>query len=264
MKLSALLGSCNQSSPFVYTACDCHYFDDFAQSMIISVLRNTDLGVHVHIFNPNSTQISWCESMSRVSVTYEHIGAEEFALAADFWNRTLTSDIERKQLERTLNAMKKGNDQSMLERMQKTYFACARFIRLAEISSQQTIFAMDVDAVARLPIPVLPPQHDFYIHYIPGSRARHLAGGIWLNATAGAQQFLGHYSRELQQWIERDYLYWGLDQDVLDSVVPLYNRGQLPKSYIDWDMHANSCVWTAKGTRKESVAFVNEKKKYSV
>jgi hypothetical protein len=69
-------------------------------------------------------------------------------------------------------------------------------------------------------------------------------------------------TRVSKYYFERDYVYWGLDQDILDQIVPQYNHGQLPMSMIDWNMAPDSVVWTAKGTRKEDVKFLDEKKKY--
>ena len=164
--------------------------------------------------------------------------------------------------QRTLTAMTKGKDRSIQERMMKTYFACARFVRLAELFSNQQIIAIDVDAVVRSNFPPLLQDKDFYIHYISGKKARYLAGGLVLHPTASSQKFLEQYAHRLKEYFERDYVYWGLDQDLLDHIVPQYNHGQLPMSMIDWNMAPDSVVWTAKGTRKDDEKFLIEKKKY--
>ena len=82
-----------------------------------------------------------------------------------------------------------------------------------------------------------------------------------MNVTGG--NFLTEYSNTLIDYIRSDHLYWSLDQDVLESIVPKYRWEQLPMSLIDWNMSDSSCIWTAKGTRKDLDAFVKEKKKYS-
>jgi hypothetical protein len=51
--------------------------------------------------------------------------------------------------------MGKGRDANVLERMQKTYYACARFIRLAQLFHSTTALCVDVDAVVRKSIPNL-------------------------------------------------------------------------------------------------------------
>jgi hypothetical protein len=159
--------------------------------------------------------------------------------------------------------MKKGNDQSVAERLRKTYYACVRFIRLQEIFTESTtVFAADVDAIIRSNIPMLSTDQDFYIHQITGAKARFLAGGLWLNPVAGSSEFLQDYANRLRISIAQDYIYWGLDQDVLDPIVPKYCFGNLPMNYIDWNMKQDSYVWTAKGKRKDLEVFKAEKIKY--
>jgi hypothetical protein len=263
MIIPSLHGTCTQKNFFVYAACDQKYFDEFGREFVRSVQQNTGLGVHMHVFNPSEPQIEFCNAASNVSMTYEHVPLDLFQSAADKWHCTPTAEPLTSQYNRTLTAIAKGRDASVLERMQKTYYACARFIRLAQLFGSTTALCVDVDAVVRKSIPDLDTAHDFYIHRITGKKARFLAGGLYLNPTVATGQFLREYADQLESYITRDYLYWGLDQDLLDPVVPKYNCGQLPISYIDWNMQDSSCIWTAKGTRKELAAFVNEKQKYS-
>jgi hypothetical protein len=196
-------------------------------------------------------------------MTYEDVPLDLFRPAAMKWASVPVSEPLKSQYERTLTAMGKGKDANILERMQKTYYACTRFIRLAQLFQSTPALCADVDAVVRKPIPNLGNTNDFYIHRITGRKARFLAGGLFLNPTDQTRQFLQQYADQLTSYMAQDYLYWGLDQDLLDPIVPQYNFGQLPISYIDWDMRDNSYIWTAKGTRKELATFVNEKKKYS-
>jgi hypothetical protein len=160
--------------------------------------------------------------------------------------------------------MKKGADVNVQQRLQRTYFACARFIRLAQlIKRTDAVFAMDIDAVVRCPLPDLENLKDFYIHHIDGKKARYLAGGLYFPRTNSGYEFLQQYANTLKQHIMQDDFYWGIDQDVLDAIVPRYRWGQLPENYIDWEMRDGSYVWTAKGTRKNLAVFINEQKKYT-
>lgn len=258
-------GSCTQQDYFIYTACDTNYFEQFGRQLISSIQANGNLGVHLHLFNPTNEQIDYCLSGPKVSVTYEYINAGAFDCAAQRWNTIPISESEKSYYDRTVNAMGKGQDRSITERMQKTYFACARFIRLAEIfKSTVPVLCIDVDAVVRQLPPVLPKDKDFYLHKITGKKARILAGGMFLHPTVSTQSFLNEYADILRKKLEQDYVYWGLDQDLLDPIVPKYNHGQLPIEYIDWNMLPRSYIWTAKGTRKNDTVFVNEKQKYTV
>jgi hypothetical protein len=262
MILPPVHGKSSHSSAFIYTACDADYFDQFGAVLINSVRANTSMGLHVHLFNARQDQIDFCTQRD-ITTTHESIAAESFDSVAARWATEPRVPVELDRYRRTQTAMTKGRDSSVQQRMQKTYYACARFIRLFELfDATVPVFAMDVDAVVRSsPVP-LSADHDFYIHKITGRKARVLAGGIYLNPTPAAQRFIGDYASALKQEIANDYLYWGLDQDLLDSIVPRYNHAQLPISYIDWHMGINSAVWTAKGTRKESLEFVNESARY--
>jgi hypothetical protein len=259
MNLPTFYGSLEQNSFYIYTACDEHYFDEFAEPLINSIQANTDLGIHIHIFNPRQDQIDYCNAQPRVSVSYERISVDRFALAA---HRLELLPPTYPEHARTLTAMSKGNDKKIQERMQKTYFACARFARLAHMFNGVPVLAIDIDALVRKPIPQLDSTYDLYIHRIIKKDPRFLAGGLYINSSGG--NFLTEYSNALIDYIRSDHLYWSLDQDVLESIVPKYRWEQLPMSLIDWNMNASSCIWTAKGTRKELDVFIAEKKKYTV
>jgi hypothetical protein len=264
MILPTMTGSAPGVPFAIYTACDTAYFDEFAPALIRSIQANSPDHLHLHIFNPRTDQLDFCADQIGVSVSYEHVTAEQFDSAAAKWTSTGLDTLARSQLERTQNAMRKGHDRDLHHRMQKTYYACARFIRLAELGFEGAVMSMDVDAVVRNHIPRLGTQHDFYLHKITGAKARILAGGMYLNSQGRSWEFLNQYAQLLRVSLEQDHIYWGLDQDILDRVVPRYNTGNLPISMIDWDMRPDSCIWTAKGTRKDLPKFIAEKQRYSV
>ena len=255
MKLPQVHGQNTQTSFYIYAACDTEYFKQFAPSLINSVLSNTNQGLHLHLFNPTQDQINLCQQ-PRVSATWEFVDAGAVQpFVSNFTN--LTDNQQR----RTRTAMTKGNDKDLADRLLKTYYACARFIRLGEQFHEQA-FAIDVDAVVRKPIPQLLSNVDFYLHRIFGKKARCLAGGLYLNTTA--KRFLDEYAAALKDKITNNCLYWGVDQDLLDTIVTLHSHGQLPLELIDWEMTSAGIIWTAKGTRKDLEIFINEQKKYIV
>lgn len=263
MILPKMHGAAPVADFFIFSACDQSYFDQFARELINSTRANSPDPLHLHIFNPRQDQLDYCANQVGVTVTYEYVTPDQFNTAAAQWE-TVTDPVRRAQLERTRNAMKKGQDLDLHHRMQKTYYACARFIRLAELAGSASFMSMDVDAVVRGTIPRLSQQHDFYLHKITGAKARILAGGMYVNAQGRSSEFLNQYAQALRSSLENDYIYWGLDQDVLDQIVPRYASGNLPISMIDWDMRPDSVIWTAKGTRKDLPQFIAEKRRYSV
>lgn len=263
MLMPPLHGKLDQSNFFIYAACDHDYFNDFGPALINSVLQNTQFGVHLHLYNPTAEQIAYCNNRDRVSVTHEYAPIELFDVCAKQW-ATASADPElADRRRRILTAMTKGKDTSIQQRIQRTYFASARFIRLQQlIQPTAQALAIDVDAVVRKNLPALDAARDFYIHYISGRKARYLAGGLYLTGNARGHDFLKEYATILKTNIETDNLYWGIDQDVLLDLVPKYQWGNLPSEYIDWQMQESGYIWTAKGTRKDLEIFVNEKQKY--
>jgi hypothetical protein len=263
MILPLAYGNAPAHNTFIYTACDAGYFDEFAKVLVNSARAHTAIPVHLHIFNPRPDQLCWVEAQPNLSATFEHVDIHSFSTAASRLSAITDNPVLEDQLRRTQNAMTKGADRNILERMQKTYFACVRFIRLQQmITSTATVMAIDVDAVIRRQLTMLPNTCDYYIHRVTGKRARFLAGGIQLNPTPGARNFINEYSQQLQQMIESDCVYWGLDQDLLEHTASRYHWQPLPSELIDWNMLDHSVIWTAKGTRKSLAAFVNESARY--
>jgi len=260
MMLPELHGKLDVKNFFIYAACDQDYFDQFAKSLVNSIKANSVDSIHLHIFNPRQDQLDFCKEKS-VSVSYEYVDASLFKNSAEKWSSNNLTPIELEQLRRTHSAMSKSDDKSLQERMQKTYYACARFIRLSQLVKTQNFLAIDVDAIVRKTLEPL-NGNNLFLHRVSGAKARFLAGAIY--GSADSYKFLQEYSQLILDFLLKDYLYWGLDQDILEIVVPKYSWGQMPLSYIDWEMRPGSHIWTAKGTRKELAIFVNEQKKYSV
>jgi hypothetical protein len=258
MIITPLQGKFNQNEFFIYSAADEKYFDEFGKSLINSINANSNTPIHFHIFNPRPDQLEFCKNKN-VSVTYEYVSIDMFKTAAKKLEELAVDQFGQDRKHRTLTAMAKGGDVSVLERMLKTYYACARFIRLAEsVKSSQKLFAIDVDAIVRSPIKLLPDDADIYIH----KNKQFLAGGLYLNGTDASYKFLKEYKDLLMVSIQHDIIYWSLDQDILDNIVPSYLYKELPRSYIDWNMLPTSIIWTAKGKRKDLEVFKQEKLKY--
>jgi hypothetical protein len=248
----------------VYAACDGVYFEQFAGTLARSVIAHTDLDIHFHVFDPDPEHLDWCAANPRITYSHETVLAEWFEPAAKYWQSPSLDPVQQTHLDRTHNAMNKGHDRDLQHRLQKTYYACVRFVRLAELFDPTVhMFAMDVDAIVRFPLISPGLQHGFYIHRIHGRRARYLAGGIWLNPCTANQAFLEAYNQAIRDYFDRDYIYWGIDQDVLERVVPAHDHGELPISYIDWNMQPDSAVWTAKGARKDNREFLAVKALYA-
>lgn len=255
-----LQGKLSQDGFFLFAAADPVYFDTHARPLIRSARTNTpDQGVHIHIYNPRQDQIDFCNQPG-VSCTYEYTDSIDWNAITQYWQTRSSFENERQR-----QMYKKGQTLGGAELQQlikQTYYACARFVRLAEILPiGQRCLAIDVDGLVRKPFANQLGGADFYLYEKPKD-GTHLAGAMLFNGLQGSTNFLQHYARELQTSIEANDLYWFLDQFVLDRLVPLYRKGLLPMSYIDWAMRPESSIWSAKGKRKELDIFRQEQAKY--
>lgn len=261
MKLPTRQETLNQKDFFIYAAADSVYFDIHARPLINSVLKNMpELGIHIHIYDPTPDQIAFCQQPG-VSCTYEHLNPVDFNKITDRWLRRTDFDNDRQR-----QMFKKGQTlgaQELNKLVKQTYYACVRFIRLAEILPQgQRCLALDVDGLVRGKFDYNLGTADFYLYEKPKD-GTHLAGAILFNGQAGTQDFLQNYADHLTSAINQDDVYWFLDQLILDRLVPRYNKGLLPMSYIDWAMRPDSAIWSAKGKRKELDIFKQEQQRYA-
>jgi hypothetical protein len=261
MNLPTLQGTCSQTGFFVYVAADQVYFDTHARALINSVLANTsDIGVHVHVYDPRSDQVDFCQQRPRVSMTWETPNPVEFEQAAKQWTTRNTFDNDRQR--QMWKKGQTGGHAELVKLVRQTYFACMRFARLAEILAPgQRCLEIDVDGLVRAPFNYELGPADFYLYEKPKD-GTHLAGAILFNGQPGSHRFLQQYGQAMREAIQHNDIYWFLDQVVLDQLVPNYNKGLLPMSYIDWAMRPESAIWSAKGKRKELTVFKQEQDRY--
>lgn len=261
MKLPPLLGNLDQEHFFIYAAADSVYFDLHAKPLINSIITNTpNFGVHIHIYDPRPDQIEFCRSQPGVTCTHETLDDNGFQHVADYW-LTRSDQLNERQQQMYKKGQKLGREE-LLKLVRQTYYACSRFIRLAELLRPgQRCLSIDVDGLVRGKFSSDLGNQDFYLYEKPKD-GTHLAGALLFNGRAGTHEFLQEYATRLKTSINEDDLYWFLDQFILDQLVPKYHKGLLPMSYIDWAMRDDSAIWSAKGKRKELEIFKNEQRKY--
>ena len=268
MNIPPIQGKRKQSGFFIYAAADAGYFDKHGIPLINSVLRNTEHGIHLHLYNPRQDQIDCCNNTPRVSVTWETLEPSAMQSAIDFWKSDSLPDRYQRRKEKMLGLKQyaqTGNDLEQLTSwLWKTYYACMRFVRLSQIIGEPVKFlAIDVDGLVRAPfLTELPDSSKCDFHLYEKEKGGYLAGALLFNNTMPSLQFIHHLAQSIRTEIEKDNIYWFLDQYTMELVVPNYNSGLLPKSYIDWHMNADSAIWSAKGKRKELAVFKQEQQKY--
>ena len=264
MIIPSLSGKLDQNNFFVYAAADSGYFDKFGRQLVNSVKQNTNYGVHLHLYNPTPGQLDFCHQTDRVSVTWETFAPEQFESAIQHWSRTNLPEPQNSRKNKMLGLKQFTDNTNLPMWIYKTYYACMRFVRLAEFVTEPCRFLeIDIDGIVRAPFQLEfadDATKDFYLYQ--KEKGGHLAGAILYTPKATAVQFIKELAQVIRHEIEQDNIYWFLDQHSLDSVIAKYNKGLLPISYVDWRMQSDSAIWSAKGKRKELEIFKQELRKY--
>lgn len=273
MILPSIQGNFHQTGFFIYAAADTRYFDLYGRALINSVLRNTDHGIHIHLYDPLPQHIEFCKQ-PRVSITWESLDTNQFDLAFDLWKQHDLPEPWHGRKIKMLGTKSVTDNQGLEFWIKKTYYACMRFVRLAEFLDQPRRFLeIDIDGLVRSPFAVEfanDEEIDVYLYEkIKIDRATgqaqskgHLAGSILFTPKPSCLRFLQDLALEIRHAIESNSLYWFLDQDALDKVIVNYRKGLLSQDYVDWHMRPHSAIWTAKGRRKELDIFQQELAKY--
>lgn len=262
MILPPLQGSLQQNGFFIYVAADSSYFDRFGPGLINSVCRNTDFGVHLHLYNPTQEQIDFCQANSRVSVSWENFDMSQFNEAINFWSRNDLPEPQASRKKKMLGMKQIDDNQDVPKWVVKTYYACMRFVRLAElVKDPKSFLEIDIDGIVRAPFQTaFNDNKDFYLY--EKEKGGHLAGAILFTGSPNGMRFIEELGSIIKQEIENNNTYWFLDQHSIDRIIGNYNKGLLPISYVDWRMQDGSAIWSAKGKRKELEIFKRELGKY--
>jgi hypothetical protein len=244
---------------FLYTAADLNYFEIHGKPLISSVLTNTVYSIHIHIINPTDAQLMWCSKRDRLSVSYEYIDCKIFKTIAQEWFHK--SEFNNQREKQMYDKGQLYGVDTMADIIEKTYYACCRFIRLPELKPENTkCLILDVDGIVRSDFRIDLDDCDLYVYQ--KKSGEHLAGAILLNPSS--DRFLKEFQKSLSKEIKKNNIYWFLDQIILDQIIGKYKKGLLPMSYIDWEMNPDSSIWSAKGKRKELTSFTSEQIKYNL
>lgn len=264
MNLPAIQGTLEQKDFFFYVAADSVYFQRFGIALVNSIERNTGYGIHVHLYDPTPNDLDFCSKHTRVSYTWENLLPDQFDSTLAFWSR---SDLPEPYLSRRnkMLGLKQFTDSADLSKwLRKTYFACMRFVRMAEfITEPRRFLEIDIDGLVRKDFLTKfydDEQFDFYLY--EKKKGGHLAGAILYTDKNATAEFIKSMAGSIRAEIEKDNIYWFLDQHILDQTISGYRRGLLPISYIDWHMQPDSAIWSAKGKRKELEVFQREQQRY--
>lgn len=260
MLVPSRLGNTPTHNQYIFTAGDSKYFELHGKPLITSILTNTDYHIHVHIYNPTKDQLEWVIH-PRITCSYEKISEFIFDDIADEWMEK-DNFLNHREKQMYDKGLIHGRE-IIKDIMVKTYYACARFIRLNEIFKKgHRCLAIDMDGIVRKKFPITFDNevNDIFLFKKPSNE--YLAGAILF--TERSKKILSEFSSSIHNDILADNMYWFLDQIHLDKCIKDKNPGELPMSYIDWEMTDDSYIWSAKGKRKYNIMFTTEQKKYTL
>jgi hypothetical protein len=235
----------------IFFACDAQFMERFGYSLIFSCYETArECGVHVHLYEPSAAILRHLAALKehfsdlKLSYTYE----EEI----DFG--------------------------SLPER--GMYYAAFRFVAARKImeESQSLLVCLDADSLIKNSMQQViasARQHDVGLYFRLKKRQVHKKIAAFcfifnytkkslafLNFVSGLSiKFLQHYPSirpDLHFYFDQSGLYFSYLWTKLRERVSFYTVG---KRVVDYEFSAATCIWTAKGKRKEDEVFLQESRR---
>jgi len=264
MLMSPLLGNLPETDKVFYIAADENYFNDYGKPLISSIRKHFTEHIHFHLYNPSEDTLNFCATNS-VSYSYEYFNHQSIDNAFQIY-KNLNEDEELNR--RRSKMIKLGeNVEKIRSELVRTYYACARFIRLDQLLSKPTYVVMlDTDSLVRRKFSLPQEQYDIHIfektHKKHVDYVQHLASTVFYTGTVASRRLIKDHARLILEEFEKDTLYWFLDQETLDIVIQKYRKKSLPQEFVDFDLQEFSYIWCAKGPRKNLAVWRNEISKF--
>lgn len=149
----------------------------------------------------------------------------------------------------------------------RAYYACARFLQLAELMPKWATDFLVLDSDALVVNPLEGPfsqesdtqisllRRDLGEEQVPEHLAV-AAGTVWLRNVAVVREFASRLAAELRTTLENGEAGWFMDQRILGKLVREQSGavkvGNIDKRYVDWTFADGAVIWQAKGDRKRN------------
>jgi hypothetical protein len=262
MILPKIFGCLPNNDKIIYCACDELYFNLYGKILINSITQHTDFPIHFHLYNPCDETLD--KYYTKINISYEYLNQDIFNPAFDRWNNV----SDQISIKRKNDMVKDWSDTETLFRtIVKTYYACTRFIRLAEMLTQpKSILMLDVDSIIRRKLILPETSADICIYeknhkkHVPYTQ--HLASTIYYTGSIGSFNLIKDHANLIIEEYNKNEIYWFLDQDTLDIAIQKYNKSILDLSFVDFNFKNDSTIWCAKGPRKHKPEYQAELAKY--
>ena len=255
-----LHGEISNNDTIFFIAADENYFHRYAIPLIKSIKASFNYHIHFHLYNPSDFTKSYCKSTG-IGYSYEYFDFKAIERAFQFYK---IPPFNQEFIRRRSKMIKSLDNMGKLyNELIKTYYACARFIRLYQLISKPTyIIMLDTDSLVRKTFEL--PSKDFDIHiYEKNDKShinytQHLASTVFYTGTEGSYNLLREHAMLILDEFNKDTYYWFLDQETLDVCIQNYRKNPLEKKFVDFDMDLDSYIWCAKGKRKNMEIWIRE------
>jgi len=264
MKMPTLYGNFSESDTVFFIAADENYFNVHARPLINSIRQNFKETIHFHLYNPSDHTKSFCDK-SNISYSFEYFDESSVKQTFQVY-KNVSVDCELSR--RRSKMLKEGDDISKLHNeLIRTYYACARFVRLHELLIKPTyVIMLDTDSLVRHQFNLPSTMYDIHIfekrHRKHVPYTQHLASTIFYTGTQGSFDLIKDHAKLIREEFDLDSFYWFLDQETLDIAIQKYKKNALRQIFVDFDMDINSYIWCAKGPRKNEQVWLQEVSKY--
>jgi len=264
MKMPQLYGNFSQNDTVFFVASDEVYFNIHAKPLINSIKKNFKESIHFHLYNPSDETKKFCEN-NNISYSFEYFDENLVKTAYQIY-QVPSNDWE--MLRRRTKMLGIGDSvEKLRSELIRTYYACARFIRLHELLTKPTyIIMLDTDSLVRQSFNL--PSNHYDIHIFEKRHKRHvpytqhLASTIFYTGTNGSFNLIRDHSNLIKEEFDANTFYWFLDQETLDIAIQKYRKNPLDQILVDFDMNSNSMIWCAKGKRKNEKVWLDEITRY--
>lgn len=261
-----LLGNPPKDSKIFFCAADEVYFNLHAKPLIASIKQNSTFPIHFHLYNPSNQTKIFCD---QANITYSFENFDQNLVDRAFGIYQVPS-ADWEMLRRRGKMLGVGDNIDKLRtELIRTYYACARFVRLYEILEKPTyVIMLDADSLVRKPFML--PSTDYDIHIFEKNHKKHvpyqqhLASTIFYTGTQGSFNLIRDHANLILEEFSMDTFYWFLDQETLDVAIQKYHKKPLNLMYVDFNMDPVSYIWCAKGKRKNDQTWIREVTKFDM
>ena len=264
----------------IFTSADSNYFKLFGEQLISSLDKvDCFTCLHIHVINPDQEVIyklkQYLVKFKRLTASFEYVNIKKLMelsrYAKSDWLKNIPLNIREmlaiehvrgKYIQRKLIkiALRIGISANFLiskKRLHsdsiRVYYACRRFSLIQEFfTTIDTLIVIDIDSVCK---------NENFRHELNssncilalrrmGSWSTYLAGFVYYPNNKEASIFIDQFSEKLTEFFENGWIFWGLDQYLLDVISTKNSTSGLHESVFGLKDGDDSSFISYKGDAK--------------